>query len=111
MKYVVVKVGYEYDDNWYCCNEAEDYKINSKLFNTMKEAELLANELTIKKGRGINFSHFSLDVYDDQLQCYIASIGGDPYYSIVPETASDDEILEAVKLSGLNFYKVIKIEE
>lgn len=43
MKYVVVKEGWEYDDCFYCQSEDEGYTIQSKLFDTAAEAQVVAD--------------------------------------------------------------------
>lgn len=119
-KYLVVKIGWEYDDNWYNCSEEKHYHIDSKLLDK-DEAEKEERKKTVefvRGGRGLRgmngCEHFSFHFYyledeDKELSNFLYSIGGDGEAYTFPPTATDEEILVALELANLTFYKTEKV--
>lgn len=111
MKYIVVEKAYEYNDE--ISYSTDGYFVSSKLYNTKEEAEAVARKSNINWGKGLNLGEYGYDI-EPEVKEYIESIGGTingNWECIIPETATDEEILQALQLAGEIPHYVISIEE
>lgn len=123
MKYIVVANDYEYNDETY--DQRDGYTISSKLFNTKEEAQGEADKLLAKNyftpygKKKFDSSIFNLaeyaSQYDDDIKQYFEEKGypfeenGWEFY--LPQGLTEKEVSKALKGCGIEFYKVIGIDE
>lgn len=115
MKYLVVEIGYEYNDEYYEKIEGDYYKVTGKLFPSIEEAKEVALKLSIDliKRDSCWGAYFGEEGVLEEVSNYIQSIHGECDFDIIdlPEDVTDEQIKHILELSGLSFYKVISIED
>ena len=123
-KYVVVKVTTEYNDEYYIVEDG--YTLSSKIFSSREKAQ----EELDRQVKGLfmdgdtldpslfNFSYY--DLFDNaDLVSYIEKLyenAPDQEYNeyddlVLPDSATLEQCLEAYRLSGLNLFKIVEVEE
>ncbi len=124
MKYLIVKRGYEYNDEYNVFNE-DGYTIESKLYNTKEEAKTLGmkdvilNEFKDWKGNfnsaNFDFKQFDYGEGSERLEEYFKKkkykFDEDDYQLFLPKNLSEDEVLEAWKYFDVKLFEIKEIEE
>lgn len=115
IKYLVVEVGYEYDDEGYHAPEDNNMGIPNKLFANKQAAEKYCEILNIGRFKKINpleYDPYRYELADEELFAEITTTKLDPYYVDLSKF-HDDTIKQLMQkvFPHLRFFSVVTVEE
>ena len=122
--YIVLEVGYEYNDEYYSTgNYGEMYEAPKKVFTDKEKAIIELNEKTINKLRGEDLGRYNGDGLDgickkgmaDEFAMIFKSefnkdIDDDGYEIEIPKKATDEQIKKLMECLSLAFFELVEVE-